>query len=94
MNLDGVHVFIDLANNLTTYWKKNKPLRMCQRAPKGLQGNSQWKYMPLEAANGTRRIKFLEKTEEEISLTQTHEPKTFLLATWKAASKAGSLLFL
>lgn len=50
--------------------------------------------MPLEAANGTRRIKFLEKTEEEISLTQAHEPTAFLLATWKAGSKAGSLSFL
>ena len=68
MNLDGVHVFTDLTNNFD-YLLKKKPLRMCQRAPKGLQGNSQWKHMPLEAANGTRRIKFLEKTEEEISLT-------------------------
>lgn len=49
--------------------------------------------MPLEAANGTRRIKFLEKIEE-ISLTQAHEPTAFLLATWKAGSKAGSLPFL
>lgn len=73
---------------------KKKLLRMCQRAPKGLQGNSRWKHMPLEAANGTRRIKFLEKTEEEISLTQAHEPTAFLLATWKADSKVGSLSFL